>query len=182
MRNLTREFFQKTIELKKIKRQGWLDHEIQFNRIESVADHVFGVALLCYCMTDSREETQEKAIAGALVHDIAESIIGDISPKSGVSQALKFEKEKNAMIQLNELIKADVLAEWLTLEEKSSTWARLVKQLDKIEMLIQALIHETKNMPAKLDDFWNVEFKDEIFKKMKNELVKLRGTRSFSLE
>lgn len=40
----------------------------------------------------------------ALVHDLAESIIGDITPLCGVSKEKKHEMEKEAMLTISKLI------------------------------------------------------------------------------
>ena len=63
-------------KLKKIPRTGWVRAEIEGP--ESVADHSYEVALLVSIIADSLNLDHSKLVRAALVHDLAESITGDI--------------------------------------------------------------------------------------------------------
>lgn len=96
----------------------------------------------------------------AFVHDLAESIVGDIVPSDpNVTLAEKHELEKAAMLKLGEilgnpvgrfssmsLLKFGVAKEfydlWVEYEECVTPEAKIVKQLDKFEMIFQANEYE----------------------------------------
>ncbi|CDJ43555.1 HD domain-containing protein, putative [Eimeria tenella] len=90
-------------KLKKLKRAGWLRY-VHPSDVESVADHSFGVAFHFLGLPDSdlvvngQLADRNKCAAMALAHDLAESVVGDITPLDGISEKEKREKEKNAFL------------------------------------------------------------------------------------
>jgi len=72
-------FFQKILELKNIPRQGWKD-KLDMDDVESVADHSYSTAIMSMVLSDLEGLDTEKIIRMALLHDLAESVIGDITP------------------------------------------------------------------------------------------------------
>ena len=83
------EFLQTAVNLKKIPRQGWID-KLEMKSPESVADHTYSLAMLGMVISDLGDFDSEKVIKMALLHDLAESKIGDFTP----DQINKSEKEK----------------------------------------------------------------------------------------
>ena len=93
-----------------------------------------------------------KCVKMALVHDLAESLVGDITPHDGVSKADKHAAEAAAMERLAGALAAggphfrgvadDMLALWGEYEACSTREALLVKDLDKVEMILQAHEYE----------------------------------------
>ena len=72
-------------KLKSVPRTGWLDRGVEPLRVESVADHSFGVALLAWaCALQRRAEgaaiDPERVLKLALIHDLAEAETGDSTP------------------------------------------------------------------------------------------------------
>ena len=65
--------------LKEVPRTGWLDRGIPAEETESVADHSFGVALLAWLLAPD-ELDRARVIELALLHDLAESSVGDATP------------------------------------------------------------------------------------------------------
>lgn len=97
----------------------------------------------------------------ALVHDVAEAIVGDLTPHCGVTQADKHARERAAMAHMQLLLGerawasagAEMLELWEEYEGCSSREARLVKDLDKLEMILQA--HEYEQAQGRsLDEFF----------------------------
>ena len=72
-------FFQKVLDLKNIPRQGWKD-KLQTDNVESVAEHTYSTAIMSMIYSDLHELDTEKIIKMALLHDLSESIIGDLTP------------------------------------------------------------------------------------------------------
>jgi putative hydrolase of HD superfamily len=76
--------------VKHLPRTGWLRSGIV--DCESVASHMYRMAVLAFMLNDGSVD-RDKCIRMALVHDLAESIVGDITPYCGISDTTKHERE-----------------------------------------------------------------------------------------
>ncbi|MCF7798045.1 MAG: HD domain-containing protein [Lentisphaeria bacterium] len=136
----------KIYALKQTKRAGWLQSGIIPAEGESVADHSFFVALLALLIAPAEGEhiNREKAIRMALLHDLAESVIGDITPEDAVSPDEKFSLEKSTLQDLLGDFPdgRDLFELWLEFEQGNSPEAVFVRRLDKLEMVLQAARYE----------------------------------------
>lgn len=132
-------FFHHAGRLKETARAGWKLRGI--DRPESVADHSFRLALLALVLaprTDPPVDVQ-RCVAMALVHDLAESIVGDITPYDGVAAEEKRRREEEAMRRLDSLAPGAGLMElWAEYDAAATAEARFVKELDKLETAMQA--------------------------------------------
>lgn len=132
--------------LKQLYRQGWLRVGIPPERCESVAEHSLGVALLCLFIADTwfPEADGAKVVRIALLHDLGEARVGDITPHDGVSHGQKHALERQAMEQILRGLPrgAEYLALWEEYEQGTSFEARLVRQVDRLEMALQACVYE----------------------------------------
>ena len=131
--------------LKKEYRRGWIE-KAGIKNPESVADHTFRTALLVMLIGDSRKLDTEKMMKMALIHDLGESIEGDITPTNDEKLKDKEIVENAAIIRIfNNLstnIREDYLKLWNELRSGKSLEARLVSEADKLEMAIQASDYE----------------------------------------
>ncbi|KAG1368052.1 putative HD domain-containing protein 2 [Cocos nucifera] len=142
--------------LKTTKRKGWINHGIKGP--ESIADHMYRMALMALIAGDLPGVNRERSIKIAIVHDIAEAIVGDITPSDGVPKAEKSRREQKALNEMCEILggglRADEIKElWAEYENNSSIEARLVKDFDKVEMILQALEYEMEHGKV-LDEFF----------------------------
>jgi len=132
--------------LKQLYRQGWLRVGLPPERCESVAEHSLGVALLCLFIADTYfpEADVSKVVRIALLHDLGEARVGDITPHDPVGTEEKHRREREAMSHiLGGLPRGDeYLALWEEYEQGRSFEARLVRQVDRLEMGLQACIYE----------------------------------------
>jgi len=78
-------------KLKRTKRTGWINNKIE--NPESIADHMYRMAIMSFFLP-SATINREHCIKMSLVHDMAESIVGDITPYDGVSDEEKFKREE----------------------------------------------------------------------------------------
>ena len=83
------DFFKNSLNLKNISRQGWID-KLSIEHPESVADHSYSMAIMGMVISDFENYDTEKILKMILLHDLAESKIGDFTPE----QITKSEKEK----------------------------------------------------------------------------------------
>lgn len=140
-------------KLKKEKRKGWIA-KAGIKNPESVADHSFATALIAMMVGDDINLDTEKMIRMALLHDLGESIIGDLMP--GEDQ-LKEEKEDRAIkalfSKLSEESRSFYEGLWQEFRASESPEAVIVHQIDKLEMGIQAKLYMTSGNDDVLQRF-----------------------------
>ncbi|KAM3603630.1 uncharacterized protein V6R79_026194 [Siganus canaliculatus] len=120
---------------------------------------MYRMAMMSLTITDPTVD-KDRCIKLALVHDMAECIVGDIAPSDNVSKAEKHRREEEAMTHLTQLLpeglKQEVYGLWEEYETQSSPEARLVKQFDLLEMILQAHEYEElEGMPGRLQEFFD---------------------------
>lgn len=173
---------QRMLSLKLLPRTGWLQRGL--TNVESIAEHTFGVATLAMFVGDQLPEIDRgRLLAIAIIHDLAEALIGDLpaSAKRHLGVAVKQNAERAALIEMLEgLPQAEEYLElWTEYTEASSPEARLVKALDRLEMLIQALAYERAGSQgmgefwADADELWSEEF--PIIGQLTDQLLAQRG-------
>ncbi|KAL6577721.1 hypothetical protein OROMI_010049 [Orobanche minor] len=151
--------------LKSTKRKGWINHGIKGP--ESIADHMYRMSLMALIADDLPGVNRERCIKIAIVHDIAEAIVGDITPSDGVPKEEKSRMEQEALDEMCKVLGGGMRAEeikelWQEYENNSSLEANLVKDFDKVEMILQALEYETGSMEKSWMNFFcplQVKFK-----------------------
>ena len=125
-------------KLKSLKRAGWVLKGVEDP--ESVADHSLGLSVLALAMSKDLNLNTEKLLVMAVLHDIGESVIGDITPHDGVSKKDKQDKEVKAVRDiLTKIDSTGVLYEtWLDFEYRRTPEGVFIAQLDKLEAYLQA--------------------------------------------
>ncbi|XP_070079841.1 5'-deoxynucleotidase HDDC2 isoform X5 [Equus caballus] len=144
-------------QLKRVPRTGWVYRNVE--RPESVSDHMYRMAVMAL-VTKDEHLNKDRCVRLALVHDMAECIVGDIAPADNIPKEEKHRREEEAMKQLTWLLPEDLRKElyelWEEYETQSSAEARFVKQLDQCEMILQASEYEDlENKPGRLQDFYD---------------------------
>jgi putative hydrolase of HD superfamily len=147
--------------LKRVRRKGWVDRGVP--DAESVADHSYRLALLAWAVARERGLDADRALKVALLHDLAEAEIGDETPfdaaladaaafdrarfdqpapRDDASRAAKHARERAAVDRLAARLPAAIADELRGLtadyDAQASPEARLVKQLDRVETMLQA--------------------------------------------
>lgn len=144
--------------LKQLYRQGWLLRGIPPERCESVADHTFGVAMLAMLLAETYfpELDPGKVLRLALLHDFGEIYAGDITPFDGIDRAEKLRREQAGVAQvLAKLPQGErYLALWEEYETQHSPEARFVRQIDRLEMALQASVYEHQGL-GDLSEFFD---------------------------
>ena len=165
--------------LKREPRKGWKKRVR--GRVESVADHSFGVALVALYDGERRGLDLEKILKLALIHDLEEAIIGDLTPndkaKRGPSK-VQADRERAIRKLLSKLpvkSRPAYLRLWIDLRERRSKEARLVHQLDKLEMAFQAKEYGKLTGQRKMRAFYESaggEISDPLLKKAFESILK----------
>ena len=146
-------------KLKKIKRSGWVRDGVTDS--ESVADHIFGLSTVALATAHELNVDQEKITKMALVHDLGESITGDIVVDRGGKNVGSLEekhlKERQAIESILGGLKngQELISLWDEFEHQESRESKILKQLDRFEMVMTALEYEKDlSDPKKLDEYW----------------------------
>ena len=140
------------LHLKQLYRQGWLRAGITRARCESVAEHTLGVTLLALFFGEAlyRKLDRAKLLRMALLHDFGEIYAGDIIPHNGVypvnKHALETASVKKVFGRLAKRREYEAL--WNEFEESRTPEARLLRELDRFEMALQAFAYEQEGLAA----------------------------------
>jgi putative hydrolase of HD superfamily len=133
--------------LKVLPRAGWVREQVPHP--ESVADHSFRSMVLALVLGPQLGVDVGKVLRLLLVHDLAESdpTVGDITPCDGVAPEEKHRRESEAMERLCAAFPSgeQVLSLWREYEEGASPEASAAKQLDALEMALQATEYEKRH-------------------------------------
>lgn len=180
--------------LKRLERTGWILRGLP-NGTESVASHSFGVCVTAMMLADEvkhrgLEVDCERVLRMALVHDWAETRIGDM-PRAAAGYFGADARKSAETSAFAEIINglrafAEYQALYKDYEERESLEARLVKAADVIDLLIQA--HALERAGARgLDEFWQVaevpNFKlpqvaDQVINEVLQSLLQARNKNS----
>jgi putative hydrolase of HD superfamily len=96
----------------------------------------------------------------ALVHDMAEALVGDITPMDGIPKPEKNRRESTTMDYfVMDILGAfndgtngeDLKKVWQEYEDDNTLEAHYVHDIDKIELLLQMIEYEKVNQKTKLD-------------------------------
>ncbi len=142
------DFYGYLDKLKHTKRSGWVRKNI--TDPESVADHSFSVATLSMILAPKLNVDRDKLIKMALIHDIGESIIGDVvwhyNGKLMLDVLVKKEKDEGeAMRKILATLEDDEYLElWEEMEKKETREAKIHKEIDRIDLALQAYFYEEK--------------------------------------
>jgi putative hydrolase of HD superfamily len=152
------DFFNIITELKKIPRKGWQD-KVRIEKPESVADHSFNTAIISMVLSDLNNLDTEKILKMSLLHDIAESITGDLTPDE-ISKDEKIKLEEQTMKEIFANLPDELATEYETIWKEyvnmTSNEAILVHDVDRLEMAIQARKYLAEGKaPDKLEEFFS---------------------------
>ncbi|TMX00910.1 hypothetical protein EJD97_025658 [Solanum chilense] len=165
--------------LKTTKREGWIRRGV--NNPESIADHMYRMGVMALIAADLPGVDRDKCVKMAIVHDIAEAIVGDITPADGVPKDEKSRRERAALEDMCKLLGGGSQAKeisdlWMEYEENSSLEAKVVKDFDKVEMILQALEYENEQ-GKDLEEFFQStagKFQTEVGKAWASEVASRR--------
>ncbi len=147
--------------LKQLYRQGWLQRGVPHARCESVAEHTFGMAVLALFLADAHfpELDASKVLRMVLLHDFGEIYAGDITPADGIDRSEKVRLERRAVLRVLKKLPrgADYIELWDEYEMGASPEARFVRQIDRLEMALQASVYEHQDLADLSEFFASVE-------------------------
>jgi putative hydrolase of HD superfamily len=125
-----------------------------------------------------------KVLKIALIHDVAEAVYGDVTPYDDISRNDKSNGEKEAIQKIFEDFpnKGKYISLWKEYENGDTDEAKFVKQVDKLEMALQASVYGHQGL-NNLEEFYESAKKKlstEKIKEIFSELIRIKNNESSS--
>ena len=175
-------------ELKDRKRRGWELREVK--NPETIAAHTFRTTIMAWVLGKKKKLNTNKVLKMALIHDICEVYAGDTTPydkilpknKKELRKIVnqwprlskkekernfreKYNKEKKALEKITSKLSPDLKKEikqlWNDYEEGITMEGRFVRQLDRLENLLQALEYWKRGERFMIEPWW-IQIKELI--------------------
>ncbi|KAK6356647.1 hypothetical protein TWF718_000987 [Orbilia javanica] len=145
--------------LKTNAREGWKRHGIVG---ESIADHMYRMSVITMLCPDPKIQ-KDKCVKMAIVHDMAECLVGDITPLDGIEKSEKHRRELESMEYLTQTLLAPIsksiagefMELWEEYEQGQSPEAIFVKDVDRYELVLQTIEYE-RTYNLELEEFFHV--------------------------
>ena len=132
-------------KLKHVIRTGWKDWNVEVDRLESVAEHIYGTQMLAIAMKSEYNYDIDimKVIYMLAIHELGETIIGDLTQFQILKKdKIKIEREAVHKI-LSNLLDGEKIEElFLEFDERSTKEALFAHFCDKLECDIQARLYD----------------------------------------
>lgn len=194
-------FAQLVGRLKTTPRTGWVRRGVP--RYESVADHSWRVAVLSLLLGDDAANGDDscvridvaKCMQMAVVHDLAECLVGDIAPSDNISNDDKRRMEEEAIRNIAATLRRATggsdpgkqsMSESMLMklfheyEERATNEAVAVKDLDLLDMILQANEYEER-FGTDLTEFFDgtpvTRFRNPTLRRIASQVHQQRGAR-----
>ena len=171
------DFLIESYNLKDEVRTGWLFKGVKDP--ESVASHVWGVKFLCLLYAEEENVDEGKAVKMAVIQDLPEAKTGDLVSQKHADRYERTDEEKEDLEKkaIHDLPPEDrfenIINLWEEYQERETDIAQFVKDMDMIDMCIQALKYEKENRRSSERDM------DEFFEYTEERLNTETGKRLF---
>ncbi|HVZ67074.1 MAG TPA: HD domain-containing protein [Patescibacteria group bacterium] len=150
------QFIHDVGSLKRKDRAGWIRHAVE--QPESVAEHSFRAGIMAFVLAPSFGLDPNKCMKMAIFHDLGEHSIPDYTPFDNITREQKHREEEEAMRTLCSKIPNgdEVLGLWQEFEEGETAEAKLVRGIDRLEMMFQAEEYAREQPTKDLELFWEM--------------------------
>ncbi len=132
-------------KLKNVIRTGWIDWRVQRDRLESIAEHIYGVQMLAIAMKSEYQYDIDimKVIYMLAIHELGETVIGDLT-QFEISKKEKEKLEHEAVHNiLSSLIDGEEIEKlFLEFDAHETPEAIFAYQCDKLECDIQCKLYD----------------------------------------
>jgi len=167
------EYYMYCNSLKNKLRTGWTMWNVQKERIESIAEHIYSVQMLAIAMSnfdDYKDLDIKKVLMMLAIHETEEIIIGD----NTLFEMSKEEKEelghKAIEVVLEPLENKEKLKELiLEFDERVTPEAKFAFFCDKLECDLQSIVYDNENCVDLNKQESNIAFKNKIVQRLLGE-------------
>ena len=168
-------------KLKRIKRKGWLLRGVK--NPETIAEHTFRMTLMVWLLCHRKKLNINKILKMSLIHDLCEVFAGDATPYDKIlpkdkkkwkeifnkwPRLSKIKKEKifldkykkenkalkKLISKLPPALKGEIMNLWGDYERGLTREGRFVRQVDRIENLLQALEYWRRDKQFAIEPWW----------------------------
>lgn len=148
---------------------------------ESVAAHQWGVAYLVVVLSRTQQFKEElpgfdalKALEMALLHDVPEAKVGDITPRCGISPEVKHELEREAFSEMfgpmPESLNKDMHSIYEMYEERQCAESKFVKDCDKLDFILTSFLLERQGFTG-FSEFYTNSVKEGFSTKLAEDFA-----------
>jgi putative hydrolases of HD superfamily len=145
-------FFESVLRLKSVKRAGWVS-KAGISNAESVSDHTYSMCAMGMILSDMLGLDTERVMKMIIIHDLAESIIGDYMPNEITREKKRLEEGKAMsciLYQVPSVVRSSYEMIWQEYQANKTRAAKFVHKLDKLEMAIQSIQYINQGYPSKV--------------------------------
>lgn len=158
------EYYVMCNKLKDVVRTGWKNWNVERKRVESIAEHIFGVQSLAIAMWSQYEYDLDfkKVIFMLAVHELEEIIIGDLT-QFDISREEKMKKGIVAVDKvLDGMLKKEEIRSLISeFDERKTNEAIFAFQCDKLECDIQCKLYDEESCVDLNNQVNNMSYYDE---------------------
>lgn len=159
-------------KLKNVIRTGWKNWNVERERVESVAEHIFGVQMLAIAMKSEYEYDIDimKVVFMLAVHELGEIVIGDLTMFE-ISKEEKAKREKEAVhkILCGLLDGKEIENLFKEFDSHSTKEAMFAYQCDKLECDLQSKLYDEEGCVDLNKQEGNDLLENELVKKLLSE-------------
>ena len=171
-------FYVLTNKLKDTIRSGWKYWNIKKQRLESVAEHVYGTCMLATAIWSETLPSVNLAevLMTLAIHEVEEIVIGDLTPFDAGYKDKKEKGEKAVREIFKDLIAKDVYISLIeNFDNQSTPEGLFAYKVDKLECDLQAKLYDEEGL-MNLDSADEKVKKDARIKKLQDRGVKNPST------
>ena len=159
-------------KLKNLIRTGWKYWNVQRERVESIAEHIFGVQMLAIAMKSEYEYDIDilKVIMMIAIHELWETIIWDLTQFEITKEEKKKIEHEAVHNILQDLVDGEEIENlFLEFDEHKTKEANFAYQCDKLECDLQCKLYDEEWCVDMKSQSKNTISKDKYVQKLLNE-------------
>ncbi|MBR4406723.1 MAG: HD domain-containing protein [Clostridia bacterium] len=163
------EFYVLCTKLKNVVRSGWKAWGVDRERVESIAEHIYGVQMLAICMWSEYHYDIDikKTLAMLALHELEEIIIGDVTQFDKNADT----KQNAGHLAVEKILKPlcsgqkikDLIFEF---DAYKTPEAKFAFQCDKLECDLQCKLYDEENCVNLKTQINNLALQDENVQKL----------------
>lgn len=165
------DFYVLTNKLKNVVRTGWLNWHVCSDRVESVAEHVYGVQMLALAMYSEYKYDIDikKVIFMLAVHELEETIIGDLTFKQITTEEKKKIGHEAVEKILKGLVSGDEIKELIyEFDEGVTDEAKFSYHCDKLECDLQCKLYDEGGFVRVEDQLESDNHREDVMESLRN--------------
>lgn len=163
------EFYVLCNKLKNVIRSGWKLWNVERERVESVAEHVYGAQMLAIAMwSEFKYDIDLKKVLFMLaVHELEEIVIGDLTPFE-INRETKQQRGRSAVEKILENLttKQEIQNLIFEFDNRKTREAVFAYQCDKLEADLQCKLYDEENCVNLMAQENNIALEEENVKKL----------------